>query len=350
MTKTITKAIILSALAVAIAGCRQETKPPERDDRAILRDERNALEIGFASGEDIHSVKSDLKLPLEGIHGATISWESGAPDIISDSGEVIRPQCYNRPVELTARIEYGERRVFQPFRLTVIKEDIGKPRTGYSRTITVDGKINDTQWNFSETRFKSSSGEHGTAFISWDDDYLYIGYKGEDIPSSTQSAGQKWFNVYIGIDCSGDGSYTAQQFRNQHFKLPFKANYAIKWRPSDFFVNSAPYENNSWRYTLSQTLPFYNPLNTTRETSKRVDDELEMKIARKSFGDPEKINLLIFLLCEEVGNESTWGIVPHNSAKDGFEGINKTKEFKTFLHIDFASKNPPAKQAIKSGN
>ena len=45
-------------------------------------------------------VRGNLTLPTSGLNGATLAWSSGAPEVVTDTGEVTRPAYGEAPVEV----------------------------------------------------------------------------------------------------------------------------------------------------------------------------------------------------------------------------------------------------------
>lgn len=78
-----------------------------------------ALQIGYAAGDSATSVTRNLSLPLTGSSGCTISWTSGTPSVISDSGVVVRPAVGDVQPTLTATITSGDVSDTQGFAMTV---------------------------------------------------------------------------------------------------------------------------------------------------------------------------------------------------------------------------------------
>nr|PZN11428.1 MAG: arabinanase [Caldicoprobacter oshimai] len=73
---------------------------------------------------DTSAVISDLKLPTEGIQGATISWRSSNPSVIAEDGTVRRPPAGsgNANVTLTATITKGDYTDTITFEVVVLEE------------------------------------------------------------------------------------------------------------------------------------------------------------------------------------------------------------------------------------
>ncbi|SFF06022.1 Ig-like domain (group 2) [Paenibacillus algorifonticola] len=70
------------------------------------------------------SIRTNLKLPASGGHGTTITWISGTPNVISNTGIVTRPayEAGNQSVMLTATITDGAKSVTRSFTVIVEKD------------------------------------------------------------------------------------------------------------------------------------------------------------------------------------------------------------------------------------
>jgi hypothetical protein len=89
-----------------------------------LEADRQALTIGYASGDDADHVKQNVVLATTGANGSLVSWSSDDPAVIAQDGTVTRPQAIEQDatVTLTATITNGSRSNTKPFVLTVLKQ------------------------------------------------------------------------------------------------------------------------------------------------------------------------------------------------------------------------------------
>lgn len=89
-----------------------------------LEVDRQALTIGYASGDDADHVTQNVVLATTGANGSLISWSSDNPAVIAQDGTVTRPQAIEQDatVTLTATITNGSRSNTKPFVLTVLKQ------------------------------------------------------------------------------------------------------------------------------------------------------------------------------------------------------------------------------------
>lgn len=90
------------------------------------------LAIGYAAGDSETSVTQNVSLLQAGVNGSRITWSSDKPEIISSSGDVIRPSGADTLVTLTATItKNGETRT-KTFIVKVLK----KPSTSSGSSST----------------------------------------------------------------------------------------------------------------------------------------------------------------------------------------------------------------------
>nr|WP_154896160.1 S-layer homology domain-containing protein [Paenibacillus xylanexedens] len=74
---------------------------PYSDVQAV-NDTLQAIDLG-----DLNAVTSDLTLPVEGKHGATITWSSSNPALIDNQGKLLTQPDNNERLELTATVQRG---------------------------------------------------------------------------------------------------------------------------------------------------------------------------------------------------------------------------------------------------
>lgn len=110
-------------------GTARETKAfsltvvrlPQTDAEAVASDEA-VLAVGFSGLDGLDNVTQDVTLPGGGASGTTITWESNAPQTISTTGVVTRPDYTGESdvqVTLTATIRKGGVSETKAFILTV---------------------------------------------------------------------------------------------------------------------------------------------------------------------------------------------------------------------------------------
>ena len=169
----------------------------------------------------------------------------------------------------------------------------------YSHTITIDG-VND--FTVADEMFQTSSmGYNG--YITWDTDYLYLGYKGPDIASSNTNY---FLNIYLG---GTPGTMTGRMMNTQQPMLNFSAGHNIIWNTSNTLLQSYSYDGSSW---ITSSL-------VTPSDISRSSDFVEMRIPLASLGSPEKLKVHMNMLNATPGGEWSWGAVPSTSFSDRYD-------------------------------
>ncbi|WP_168119565.1 immunoglobulin-like domain-containing protein [Paenibacillus sp. HB172176] len=93
-------------------------------DAEAVADDKAALAIAYASGDNASSVTEDVELPTSGASGTTITWSSSNDAVVDTDGKVTRPAYTesDASVTLTATISKGAESDTQTFTLTIIKQ------------------------------------------------------------------------------------------------------------------------------------------------------------------------------------------------------------------------------------
>jgi arabinan endo-1,5-alpha-L-arabinosidase len=121
---------VQSAAGVSLWGSKVAPLTAQEAVDAVLAD----LTLGDTSG-----VIADLTLPTDGTHGASISWASSAPEVVSPTGDVQRPVAGagDATVTLTATVRAGDVEATTSFTVTVKQRAAG----GLVGTYSFDGTL-----------------------------------------------------------------------------------------------------------------------------------------------------------------------------------------------------------------
>jgi sucrose-6-phosphate hydrolase SacC (GH32 family) len=92
-----------------------------------IEDARNLLDLRayLGSGDkELQAVTQSLRLPAAGEYGASITWSTDRPEVITSSGTVTRPpaSAEDARVKLTAQLTYEGLRAERSFEVTVLKQ------------------------------------------------------------------------------------------------------------------------------------------------------------------------------------------------------------------------------------
>ncbi|WP_240419892.1 S-layer homology domain-containing protein [Paenibacillus periandrae] len=112
-----TGAVARITITIEAGGGTVEVSP----DIAAVNASRDALVIGYATGDSEASVKSNLKLLItDSNNGTTITWSSSNTSVIGNDGTVTRPAA-DTSVTLTATISKGTSTATKSFTVLVVK-------------------------------------------------------------------------------------------------------------------------------------------------------------------------------------------------------------------------------------
>ena len=151
------------------------------------------------------------------------------------------------------------------------------------------------------------------AYAAWDAKNIYFGMEGNDIPSSTANAGNKWVMMYIGRDAVA-GSTTGLPYDpsgdTQQPTLPFPASIHLRWKVSGDYTNVQQWNAAMTRWEDAPLVPL---------TVFRQGSFVEMAVSRAALGSPTKIQLVMNMLIEgsaSVHDDFTYAGVPSNAFID----------------------------------
>jgi len=136
--------------------------------------DRLSTNIGYATGEDINTVKNNLFLTKVGSTGCQVSWSSSAPLVISNTGRVTRPgpEDVDATVTLTATITDPDNlpAVTQTFVVTVKKLTDKEAAEEAARKMTISDAatfaVGDIWESVTEAFLLLETGAHNTQ-ITW---------------------------------------------------------------------------------------------------------------------------------------------------------------------------------------
>src|SRR5665647_536404 len=123
LTATISKGTVSATRQFAVTVLQQVS------DQDKVSQAAQALTV-----TDESDVRGNLTLPTTGLNGATITWRSSKPAVITATGEVTRPATGSRPAHLTlvATVTVGSATTARTFRPVVAPLPTAEPMQGYS--------------------------------------------------------------------------------------------------------------------------------------------------------------------------------------------------------------------------
>jgi hypothetical protein len=191
---------------------------------------------------------------------------------------------------------------------------IERYRPPYRHTITIDG-VND--FTSDETFATSSSGY--TAYLTWDNTYLYVGMQGSDIGANSP---YKWVLVYVD---GSPGTMSGLAYNTQQPQLPFAAKYHLRWC-TDGYYNAMSSDGTSWNSLPPGSEGFCS----------RSGSFLEWQIPLATIGNPSQFDIHVSMLNDSSGFEWSYAGVPATSFVDSYNP-NYTK----YYHFDMTNSSVP---------
>lgn len=191
----------------------------------------------------------------------------------------------------------------------------------YRHTITVDGENSFTPAETFATTTASYS-----AYVTWDDDNLYVGYQGGDVAAADPG---KWLLIYIDSDPGGpDGSSEGERYNTETPSFPpaFAADYYVRWQSSGEVEDLKSWDGQAWQIT------------DTPVAAQAAGPVLEVAVPRAALGNPPALGLTLLWLNETDQLEAAYGGLYPDSFTDGYHA---TVPVGRYLAVDFASAAAP---------
>lgn len=190
------------------------------------------------------------------------------------------------------------------------QQDFACQGDGYSHSIVIDGLVD---FDLEKEGFNTSTNGF-LAYITWDNDYLFIGFQGPDIELNDPF---KWLLIYIGNGDVPGGTTTGFIYNDQIPSLPFAASYHIRWQGSGDFINAQMFNGSSW---VNAGWDF------TGDAMKNLDF-VELRIPLVDIGTPiNSLHIHINMVTTNLGGEWSYAAVPYDSFTDSYDP-NYTKYF-----------------------
>lgn len=194
---------------------------------------------------------------------------------------------------------------------------------GFSITISIDG-INDFDMT-SNVILTSTPGY--TNWITWDDNYLYIGYFGTGLADNLAST---MLIAYFSTNTNSGGAYGAV-FDSQGAVLPYRADFLFRY-DTTYSWDSAVWNGTGWNWS--------SPFSITPSSDLMTNGSyLEFRISRANLGNSPYLDCNLYM----VKPSGMFGAVPNVSFSDGFGSY-----INTFLNFgtDFTESNIISSNAI----
>lgn len=212
--------------------------------------------------------------------------------------------------------------------------DAAAPDAGtlpYRRTITIDG-AND--FAAGETFATTSAGY--TAYVTWDDVTLYLGYQGPDLDPTAPNTDTKWVFAYVDVDPgAATGEAHSETYNTQRATFPtgFGAEYYVRWKCDGSFATIEMSDGAGNWITIASAV-----------TNGHAGDFVELSIPLEAFGSPAPgvIGIATWMINEQATVEGTYAGLYATNFTDGYY---PDLALTSYLRADFsatAAPNDPA--------
>jgi hypothetical protein len=192
--------------------------------------------------------------------------------------------------------------------------------SGYTHSIVVDGSLD---FDIEKEAFNTSTNGFN-AYITWDEDFLFIGFEGSDIQIGDI---YKWLLVYIGNGEVAGGTNTGLLYNTQQPNLPFLAKYQIRWQTSGAIPNTLEYNGASW---VDAGWDFTGDF-------AHLDSFIELRIPLVDIGSPlNSLQLHLSMINENSTLEYTYAGVPFDSFSDNYD-----PDYTKYFEFDLTNPSAP---------
>ena len=198
----------------------------------------------------------------------------------------------------------------------------------YRHSIAIDG-TND--FAASDT-FTTTSASY-TAFISWSDTHVFIGYSGDDIATTAPESANKWVLVFLDTDPGFATGATIGEQYNTHVPgvtTGFGAEYYYRWKSDDTFEDLQRYQGPAWTMTTSVVNAAVNGA------------YVEVAIPRADLGSPDTLGVVTLMINETSLAEGAYAGLYDGSFADGYYDADLAPiPITRYLRADFDSPVAP---------
>ncbi len=218
--------------------------------------------------------------------------------LIAACAAVISTGCpASTPVRADAALEDA-----QPADADPLAPDAGPP---YRHTIVIDGADDFT----SAESFPTTTATYG-AYLTWDQDTLYLGYSGDDVSVTAPDSATKWLFAYLDTDPgNGTGAHLGERYNTQQpgFPSSFGAEYYFRWKSDDTFTDLQSYAGSGlWN------------IEAVDIDSAAAGSFFEAAIPWSALGDPTVIGVTTLMMNEKSMAEWSYAGLYATSFTDGY--------------------------------
>jgi beta-xylosidase len=220
----------------------------------VLEDDSDVVKVAQAAEAltlpDVSDVRGNLTLPATGLHGATITWRSTNPSVITATGEVTRPAYGSKAqrLELLATLTVGSKSRTKAFHAVVPPlPKPAEPMKGYMFAyFTGEGYSNGEQIYFAASR--------GNDPLHWDELNggqpvltSSLGEKGVRDPFIIRSPeGDKFYLIATDLKIYGGNGWDAAQRTGSKSLMVWESTDLVNWSDQRMVQVSPDTAGNTW--------------------------------------------------------------------------------------------------------
>ncbi|CAL9510788.1 hypothetical protein SUDANB95_03603 [Actinosynnema sp. ALI-1.44] len=218
--------------------------------RPQLTDDEKVAEADAAlTLHDTDAIRGNITLPTTGAHGATITWDSNKPAVITPTGEVTRPAHGEKAVkvQLTATIRAGRESTRKKFKTTVLPLPEKQPYEGYLfGYFTGEGTATGEQVHFAASRgndpLRFDELNAGRPVLT-----STFGDKGVRDPFIVRSPeGDRFFLIATDLKIHGNGDWDAVQRTGSKHVEVWESTDLVHWSEQRHVRIAPDTAGNTW--------------------------------------------------------------------------------------------------------
>lgn len=196
-------------------------------------------------------------------------------------------------------------------------------QTGSYLTWHTVAPLNGNNYFTTNDRFLTTSSSSGyTNWMTWDSNYLYVGYYGADVYSG--NAAYK-LAVYLSTNTNTGTAYGVW-YLGQQAVLPFRADFVFNFLCDDTW-GSAVWTGTAWNWSAP-------PFSFTSGTDLyRNGSFLAFRIPRSALGGRNYLDAYVQFVKAVSGSEWSYGGVPYDTFADGDHSVRSAANPSNFVHF-----------------
>ena len=243
-THRFTAVLASGALSLGALGLLGATAPsaaaPEEDE--AVRSAADAIVVPH-----VDDVRGNLTLPTTGLHGATISWASDDPAVVTPTGEVTRPVDGDATVRLTATVTLDGATATRTLEAAVRDRPAPEPLEGYAFAHML-GEGSPTG---EQIYVAMSKGNSPLSWVAVNDHRPVLtsklGERGVRDPFLVRSPeGDRFYLIATDLKINGNGNWDRAQRWGSRSILVWESTDLVNWSEQRLVEVSPERAGNTW--------------------------------------------------------------------------------------------------------